>query len=54
LLTEVLDAQLRFLFAGRTKAVEEFLTRNLSTEKRWVRLGSSGRIMTAEDFLEEG
>jgi hypothetical protein len=54
-LTEVFGEGMVFLFAGRTKVVEEFLEKDPSGRSaRWVKLGASGRIMTVEEFKKEG
>lgn len=53
-LTEVFGEGMTFLFAGRTKAVEQFLEKDpAGRSARWVKLGASGRIMTVEEFKKE-
>lgn len=53
-LTEVFAEGMVFLFAGRVRAVEEFLKKDpAGRSARWVKLGASGRIMTVEEFKKE-
>lgn len=54
-LTEVFAEGMVFLFAGRTRAVENFIEKDpAGRSARWVKLGASGRIMTVEEFMKEG